>query len=318
MLHSFTLTGSQDPPMLRAAQISPLTHSPPGASTANNWAFETIANATSSYTNLLTRYWQRMRTIGFGLFPSPGSGAGCWVLLLNEDRHITRTGRNGLGPASSLASSEKILSTAFLLWINAFGRAGDETPLFFIKRDIPSRLHAALFDCARPTTYAQSDQNSARQFRALHLAAMAHFTCGAVSSLSLPRFLASNAKKKKKKPPVRSKVKKREGDTGDTNTHFLRLIAPTRTACTRKLCDEETWQRVSFPGRIFAPAKCYVNDVTATSSPPPPHTHTHTHLGYALTCDPATPPKAGDICPVAPTSSPIRDRMILVPNQNPI
>ncbi|KAJ8879877.1 hypothetical protein PR048_020494 [Dryococelus australis] len=44
-----------------------------------------------------------------------------------------------------------------------------------------------------------------------------------------------------------SKVKKRGSDTGDTNTHFLRLIAPTRTTCSVsarfRRCDDKRFVR---------------------------------------------------------------------------
>ncbi|KAJ8876924.1 hypothetical protein PR048_021374 [Dryococelus australis] len=55
--------------------------------------------------------------------------------------------------------------------------------------------------------YTQCDENTARQFRALHLEAMAHLTRTAVSSLSFSRFSASKSKEKKLQP---TRVKRRE------------------------------------------------------------------------------------------------------------
>ncbi|KAJ8893891.1 hypothetical protein PR048_006492 [Dryococelus australis] len=75
---------------------------------------------------------------------------------------------------------------------------------------------------ARHLTYTEHDEYTARQFRALRLAAMGHLMLVEVSTLSIPRSSASNA----------SKVKQRGSNTGDTNTHAYCFIAPTRKACS--------------------------------------------------------------------------------------
>ncbi|KAJ8868550.1 hypothetical protein PR048_030088 [Dryococelus australis] len=82
-------------------------------------------------------------------------------------------------------------------------------------------------------TYTQCDWNTARQFGALRLAAMGYLMCVAISSLSVPRFSASNAENipSSRTSEQNSVITSRFRSTHDVSPVCVRSFTPAERGC---------------------------------------------------------------------------------------